>query len=102
MKYNALHAAALSLAIIASSLCVAQTANSSSQALSALPSKPLRLIVPYAAGGPVDTVARLVAEGLRARHSQAVLVDNKPGAGGNIGVDLAAKRSEERRVGKEC
>ncbi len=55
------------------------------------PNKPLRLVVPYAAGGPVDAVARMIAEGLRATLSQPVVVDNKPGAGGNIGADIIAK-----------
>jgi tripartite-type tricarboxylate transporter receptor subunit TctC len=55
------------------------------------PSKPIRLIVPYAAGGPVDAVARLIAEGAKTTLGQTMVVDNKPGAGGNLGVDLLAK-----------
>jgi tripartite-type tricarboxylate transporter receptor subunit TctC len=55
------------------------------------PSKPIRLIVPYAAGGPVDAVARLIAEGSKLTLGQLMVVDNKPGAGGNLGVDLLAK-----------
>jgi tripartite-type tricarboxylate transporter receptor subunit TctC len=55
------------------------------------PSKPIRLIVPYAAGGPVDAVARLIAEGSKLTLGQLMVVDNKSGAGGNLGVDLLAK-----------
>jgi tripartite-type tricarboxylate transporter receptor subunit TctC len=55
------------------------------------PSKPIRLIVPYAAGGPVDSVARLIADGAKTTLNQTMVVDNKPGAGGNLGVDLLAK-----------
>jgi tripartite-type tricarboxylate transporter receptor subunit TctC len=63
----------------------------SSLAAQTYPSKPIRLIVPYAAGGPVDGVARLIAEGANTTLGQTMVVDNKPGAGGNLGVDLLAK-----------
>ena len=55
------------------------------------PHKPLRLIVPYPAGGATDMMARLLAQKLTESLKQPVVVDNKPGAGGNIGVDLVAK-----------
>ncbi len=52
--------------------------------------KPIRLVVPYAAGGPIDVTARLMAE--RVKDSLGpVIIDNKPGGGGNIGVDIVAK-----------
>ena len=55
------------------------------------PAKPIRLIVPYAAGGPTDAVARLVAKKVEGTVGQPIVVDNKAGAGGTIGVDAAMK-----------
>ncbi|MGE0800508.1 MAG: tripartite tricarboxylate transporter substrate binding protein [Lautropia sp.] len=60
-------------------------------AAAAWPEKPVRMIVPYAAGGPTDIAARLVASRLGERLSQNFVVDNRAGAGGNIGAQLAAE-----------
>src|SRR5690242_12395236 len=57
----------------------------------AFPAKPARLIVPFPPGGPLDAVGRLLAQQLSERWGQSVVVENKPGAGGNIGADLVAK-----------
>ena len=55
------------------------------------PSKPIRFVVPYPPGGPLDTVARLLGQKVSEGVKQPVVVDNKPGAGGNIGADTVAK-----------
>jgi len=53
------------------------------------PSRVVKIIVPIAAGGPIDTVARTVAETLSDRLKQPFIVENRPGAGGNIGIQAA-------------
>src|SRR5437773_9989568 len=55
------------------------------------PTKPIRIIVPYAAGGAVDVVARLVGAKLQDSLGQPVIVENRAGAGGNVGADAVAK-----------
>jgi tripartite-type tricarboxylate transporter receptor subunit TctC len=57
----------------------------------AYPAKAIRLIVPFPAGGPLDIVARVIGQDLNRSWGQPVLVDNRPGAGGNIGADAVAK-----------
>ena len=57
----------------------------------AYPAKPIRFVVPYPAGGPLDTVARLLGQKVAESVKQPMIVDNKPGAGGNIGADAVAK-----------
>lgn len=63
----------------------------SAQAQSTYPQKPIKLIVPVAAGGGTDFIARLVGQKLGEALSTPVIIENKPGGGGNVGVDLAAK-----------
>lgn len=57
----------------------------------AYPSKPVKMIVPYAAGGTTDVLARIVADKLTQGLGQTVVIEYKPGAGGTIGADAAAK-----------
>ena len=59
------------------------------------PSKPIRLIVSFAVGGPTDIVARLMAAKMSESLGQQIIVDNKPGAGGNLGADMVAKAAPD-------
>lgn len=59
------------------------------------PSKPVRIIVPYAAGGTTDILARLLGQRLQEFWSQPVVVDNKPGAATNLGAEIAAKAAAD-------
>lgn len=56
----------------------------------AYPTKPVRLIVPYAPGGGVDGVGRLMAQDLAPRLGQQIVIDNRGGGGGIVGLDIAA------------
>ena len=64
-------------------------------AQSAWPAKPIRIVVPYTAGGFTDQMARLLQVGLQQRLGQPVIVDNKPGANSIIGVDAVAKAAPD-------
>jgi tripartite-type tricarboxylate transporter receptor subunit TctC len=59
------------------------------------PNKPIRLIVPWPAGGGVDTSARIVAQPLSERLGQPIVIENKPGAGGNIGTAVVAQEKAD-------
>jgi tripartite-type tricarboxylate transporter receptor subunit TctC len=75
---------ALALALLgAGSSALAQSAS--------YPSRPIKLVVPYPAGGPADLLARIVAEKITPRLGQPVVIENRSGAGGHIGGELVAK-----------
>ena len=65
------------------------------QAQAAWPSKPVRIVVPFAAGGTTDILARALAPELSRAFGQPFVIDNKPGAGGNVGADSVAKASPD-------
>jgi tripartite-type tricarboxylate transporter receptor subunit TctC len=76
---------ATALAACAAAPAVAQT----------YPAKPIRLVVPFAAGGGSDALARVIGEKMAASLGQPVLIDNKPGAAGLIGTDMVAKAAPD-------
>ena len=76
--------AVCSAALVFASVCEAQTTP-------AYPSQPVRLIVPFNAGGPTDVIARVLAQRLTESLGQQFIVENLPGAGGNTGTARAAK-----------
>src|SRR5687767_13050175 len=55
------------------------------------PNRPIRMIAPSSAGGPVDVIARVIAQGLTETLAQQVVIDNRAGAAGLIGAELVAK-----------
>lgn len=78
--------------ILALALCAAA---SLAPAADTYPGKPVRIIVPFPPGGPADALARTVGDRLAQAVGQSVVVDNRPGAGGNIGMELGAKAAPD-------
>jgi tripartite-type tricarboxylate transporter receptor subunit TctC len=72
-------------------LAVALFASDAALAQSSYPAKPIRLVAPFPPGGPADILARIIGHHLADRLGQQVIVDNRAGAGGNIGADIVAK-----------
>ena len=80
----------LALGVIATALTL-----QAAPARADFPDRPIRLVVPFAAGGPSDVLARTVAQKLTQSMGQPVIADNKPGAGTNIAADLVAKSAPD-------
>ncbi|CAH0146032.1 tripartite tricarboxylate transporter substrate binding protein [Roseomonas sp. CECT 9278] len=64
----------------------------------AFPARPVRIIVPFSAGGPTDAIARFVAQQLEAAWGQSVVVENRPGAGGSTGSAVVARAAPDGHV----
>src|SRR3954465_2856041 len=88
MRTLALFGAALGIALAA-------VLTAGAQAQDLYPSKPVRIVVSFAAGGPTDQVARIMSAKLTELTGQTFLVENKTGAGGNIGADVVAKAAPD-------
>ena len=65
--------------------------NAHAQTKEVWPSKPVRFVVPFTAGGSIDVLARLVGRHLETRLNQPIVVENRAGAGGTVGTDLVAR-----------
>ncbi|MBN8751760.1 MULTISPECIES: Bug family tripartite tricarboxylate transporter substrate binding protein [Variovorax] len=87
--------ALLSLALIAAVGGVALSQPGTAQAENAWPTKAITLVVPFPAGGTTDTMARLAGQALSKELGQSVVIDNKPGAGGNIGAQAVARSTPD-------
>src|SRR5262245_17931986 len=83
---------ALAALILAPAFALAQTSHVDTQNW---PTKPIHLIVPYPAGGAVDSVGRVIAEKLQSSLGQKVVVENKAGASGTVGTDFVAKAAPD-------
>ena len=81
--------------ILGALLAASVPLGASAQGGQAYPAKPVRVVVPFAAGGPADVLGRAVGDGLSKRWNQPVVVENKAGAAGTIGVDQVAKAAPD-------
>lgn len=89
--FHARRAVLAAIAVLCSATVPAMTAN----AAEAFPSRPIRLIVPFTPGGTTDILARLVAQKAGETLGQPMVVENRPGAGGNIGAEAAARSAAD-------
>lgn len=89
VKPNALKRSMLRMCMTGAVLAIAPLGFA--HANGAYPSKPIRLVVPFAAGGTTSILARMLADRMGASMGQPMVVDNRPGAGGNVGMDHVAK-----------
>ena len=85
----------LLLAGLAAAAVPAWAQSGAAGATDASGNRPIRIVVPFAPGGGNDVFARQMAQGLGALRAQAVVVDNKPGAGGNLGTEQVVRSAPD-------
>ena len=84
------------VAVLLAAAMLAVATNAQAQnPVASYPSKQIRMVVPFAAGGPTDVLARAIGQKLTERWGQPIVIDNRPGAGGNIGAELTAKAAPD-------
>ena len=88
MRFNWMHSLLLTLAVLAA-------ASGGPASAQNYPSRPVKIIVPFAAGGPADNYARFIAQRLQDSLGQSFVVDDRPGAGSIIGTDVVAKAAPD-------
>ena len=81
--------------VLAASIAFMALLGAGAVSAQAWPAKSVRMIVAFPPGGPTDIIARVIAQKLSEQLGQQFVIDNKPGAGGNIGADLAAKAAPD-------
>jgi tripartite-type tricarboxylate transporter receptor subunit TctC len=77
--------------LAAATLLATLSATTSAQSSAGYPNRPVKLVIPFPPGGPLDIIGRAIAQKASEDWGQSVVVDNRPGAGGNIGADIVAK-----------
>jgi tripartite-type tricarboxylate transporter receptor subunit TctC len=91
MQSNRRRAACAAFALALASSLAAPAFGQAASTAQGWPAKPIKLVVPFPAGGGTDIIGRELAQKLAANTGWTVIIDNKPGSGGNLGVDAAAK-----------
>ena len=77
------------------SLCLSLLANAPSPADATFPDRPIKIVVPFAAGGSIDTITRLLADFMSKDLGKTVVVENKPGAGTIVGTEAVARSASD-------
>ncbi len=95
MKHWTKSVRALGVAALTACACLGARHSVAQAGVAAFPDKPLKIVVTFTTGGAPDILARIIGERLTAAWGQPVIVDNKPGAGGNLGADFVAKSAPD-------